>query len=449
MNAIAPVGRSLAPFEARLDGIADPVRHAAVGELRRVGLPGPRVEAWRYTHLRPLAGHEFREAAASFDADVVGCALDEVLPRDGLLASTPRLVLVNGRFAPELSSPANGVALPEGVMFERFLASPEFDALATPEREPLVALNTALATDGVRLSVAEGAAVGRIVLVSVAFAGEETVSFHPRHSVSLGTGASLELIEVAVSSGNNASAVTYFHNPVLTCSVGEGAKLTHVKVQKEAAGATHLATVYANIATRGAYDSFTLGLGADLARHEVHARLSGAKAAVHVNGAQLLGEKQVGDITSVITHAAPDCISRQTIRNVLTDHARGVFQGKVHVHQIAQKTDGYQMNQALLLSPHAEIDAKPELEIYADDVKCSHGATVGALDDEQLFYLRSRGVPEAQARRILVEAFLLEVLDLHEDEAGRALLDTALGAALSLRIGREQILEQTAGEASE
>ncbi|MFT8474507.1 MAG: SufD family Fe-S cluster assembly protein, partial [Acetobacter orientalis] len=171
----------------------------------------------------------------------------------------------------------------------------------------------------------------------------------------------------------------------------------------------------------GAYNSFVLGVGAALARHEVHARLSAAHAQVHVNGAQRLRAKQHGDISSVITHAAPDCISRQTVRNVLDGQSRGVFQGKVLVERIAQKTDGYQMNQALLLSEHAEIDAKPELEIYADDVKCSHGATVGALDDDQMFYLRSRGVPEAEARQILIHAFLEEALDLIADETAHAL----------------------------
>src|SRR5690606_7170587 len=135
-------------------------------------------------------------------------------------------------------------------------------------------------------------------------------------------------------------------------------------------------------------------------------------AAVHANAAALLGQTQHGDFTSMIHHQAPNCISRQTVKNVLGGKSRGVFQGKIHVHQIAQKTDGYQMNQALLLSPQAEIDAKPELEIYADDVKCSHGATVGQLDENAMFYLRSRGIPAELARALLIEAFLADALDL-------------------------------------
>ncbi|HEY0421512.1 MAG TPA: SufD family Fe-S cluster assembly protein, partial [Acetobacteraceae bacterium] len=152
------------------------------------------------------------------------------------------------------------------------------------------------------------------------------------------------------------------------------------------------------------------------------------EAAAHLNAAQLLGGMQHADFTTVVRHAAPNTASRQTVKNVLTGRAHGVFQGKIEVDRVAQKTDGYQMNQALLLSPDAEINSKPQLEIYADDVKCSHGATVGELDPNQLFYLRSRGVPEAEARPMLVRAFLAEALDPIEHEAGRAVLEDAVSS---------------------
>ena len=175
--------------------------------------------------------------------------------------------------------------------------------------------------------------------------------------------------------------------------------------------AFHLSTLYAEIAERGTYDSFALNLGARIARTEAHVRLAGAKGIAHLNGAQLLGGAQHADFTTVVQHDAPSCTSRQTVKNVLAGRSQGVFQGRIEVARVAQKTDGYQMNQALLLSPDAEIDTKPELEIFADDVKCSHGATVGELDAEQLFYLRSRGIPDAEARSMLVRAFLAEALD--------------------------------------
>ena len=146
-------------------------------------------------------------------------------------------------------------------------------------------------------------------------------------------------------------------------------------------------------AATGVYDGFSLALGARLGRTEIHARLGGPEAAVHLNAAQIMGGTQISDFTTAIAHDAPNCASRQTVKSVLTGKSRAVFQGRIEVARIAQKTDGYQMNQALLLSPDAEINSKPELEIYADDVKCSHGATVGALDPEQFFYLRSRGIP--------------------------------------------------------
>ena len=161
---------------------------------------------------------------------------------------------------------------------------------------------------------------------------------------------------------------------------------------------------------------------------EVRCRLAGPGATAHLNAAQLLCGTQHADFTTVVAHEAPACASRQTVKNVLSGHAHGVFQGKIEVARAAQKTDGYQMNQALLLSPDAEMNSKPQLEIYADDVKCSHGATVGALDPDQAFYLRSRGIPEAQAREILVRAFLAEALDPIAHDTGRAWLEDAVAS---------------------
>ena len=178
--------------------------------------------------------------------------------------------------------------------------------------------------------------------------------------------------------------------------------------------------------SRGIYDSFVLNVGARIVRTEIHARLTGAKGSTHLNGAQLLGGVQHADFTTVVKHVAPSCTSRQTVKNVLAGRSQGVFQGRIEVAREAQKTDGYQMNQALLLSPDAEIDTKPELEIFADDVKCSHGATVGELDADQLFYLRSRGIPDAQARSILVRAFLAESLETVTHEQARAVLEQAV-----------------------
>jgi len=230
----------------------------------------------------------------------------------------------------------------------------------------------------------------------------------------------LTLFEVSSGEG------TYLLNTVAEIHVGEGAHLTHVRLQEEAPTAFHVSTTYAEVMAGGTYDSFTLNLGASLSRTEVHATLSGAGAVAHLNAAQIMAGAQHSDFTTVVSHTAPNCTSRQTVKNVLADRSRGVFQGKIEVARAAQKTDGYQMNQALLLSPHAEVDSKPELEIFADDVKCSHGATVGELDPEQMFYLRSRGIPDAEARSILVRAFLAEALDAVADDTIRSRLEVAV-----------------------
>ena len=275
--------------------------------------------------------------------------------------------------------------------------------------------------------MADGVDAGTLVLASLATGG----AFHPRHAIRLGTGARLTLVEVNLGAG------AYLNNPVFSVSVAEDATLVHLRIQNESPGAFHLSTLYAEVGARGTYDSFLLSLGGRLARVEVHARLAGEKSAAHLNAAQLLGGGQHADFTTVVAHDAPATTSRQTVKSVLTGRSRGVFQGKIEVSRHAQKTDGYQMNQALLLSGEAEIDSKPQLEIYADDVKCSHGATVGELDPDQLFYLRSRGVPEAQARSILVRAFLDETLDPIAHEAAREAMEGMISAWWDGQMGKE------------
>ncbi len=394
-------------LKGRLPGDAS-VREAASDLFRASGLPGLREEAWKYTSLRPIAEFEFHEPLTPL-ADCAG-----LLARVPAFAG-PRLVFVDGRFRDDLSVVPHNAAVRVG--------GPAFGPLARPAEEKLVALNTMLAEDGAAISIAEGVDAGTLMLVSLGTDAQgRAVAFHPRHAVHLAPGASLTLVELAVGEG------TYLHNPVIEITVSEGAALTHLRLQDEARTAFHLSTVYADVRTGASYDSFLLSVGARLARTEVHARLSGPHAAAHLNAAQLLGSGQHADFTTVVSHDAPSCASRQTVKNVLTGRSRAVFQGRIEVARLAQKTDGYQMNQTLLLSPDAEIDSKPQLEIYADDVKCSHGATVGELDPNQLFYLRSRGVPEPEARSILVRAFLSEALDPIAHEPSRAFMEAAIDA---------------------
>ncbi|HQT65590.1 MAG: Fe-S cluster assembly protein SufD [Acidocella sp. 20-57-95] len=356
-------------------------------------LPTRKLEAWRYTELKSLAAISFAEPKPA--------KISAPLPDLGL----PRIVFVNGSFNAALSNAPDFVG--------------PFAKVLDDSALPLVQINAANAQDGITIDIPAGIDAGAIMLISYANAAEP-IAFHPRHRIVLGTNATLTIIEVALGQG------VYWHNPVTDITLQEGATLGHYRLQDESAEAFHLATIRADIAEKAAYESFSLVVGGKLSRAEFHTNLNGPNASTHLNAAQLLRGRQHADFTSVVGHKAPNCASRQTVKSVLFDHARGVFQGRIEVAQIAQKTDGYQMNQALLLSPHAEIDIKPELEIFADDVKCSHGATIGALDPEQIFYLRSRGIPEDQARAMLIRAFLTEALEPVTHEAARTFLEDAI-----------------------
>jgi Fe-S cluster assembly protein SufD len=375
-------------------------RQAAAALFAAAGLPDVREEAWHYTSLRPLAGVAFDEPAA------------DVAPLLARLPdfAAPRLLFVNGVAQPWVPELASALLVRTG--------APAWGRLARPASEKLVALNTMLARDGAAIEVAAGEDGGVLVLASLATGG----SHHLRHHVRLGAASRLTLIELHASRG------TCCNNPVFSIEVGAGAALTHLRIDQESPQTFHLSTLYAEVGAGGSYDSFLLASGGRLVRFEVHALLCGEKASAHLNAAQLLDGIQHADFTTVVRHAAKATLSRQTVKNVLAGRARAVFQGRIEVAPGAQKTDGYQRNETLLLSPEAEVNSKPELEIFADDVKCSHGSAVGELDAEQLFYLRSRGIPEAEARSLLVRAFLSEAIDPVAYAPARAVLESLVAA---------------------
>jgi len=246
--------------------------------------------------------------------------------------------------------------------------------------------------------------------------------------VTVEEGAELTLIE------RHGGAGAYWKNMVTEISVGKNARFHHIRLQEESPEAMQTNLVKVTLERDAAYDCFSLNMGGKLTRHEIHAVIAGPNADCRLNGLNMLGGAQHGDTTILIEHAAPNCTSYQFYRSILDDTARGVFQGKVHVHQAAQKTDGYQLSNALLLSPTAEMDTKPELEIYADDVKCSHGATTGPLDEAPLFYLRSRGLSAAEARRLLVQAFVDEVLEKIPHDGAREEARGKAEAWLAMRL---------------
>lgn len=273
-------------------------------------------------------------------------------------------------------------------------------------------LANAFLRDGVFIDIPAGQTVDKAVEITVT--GHDGLFTCPRTVVRLGAGAQMTLVEYHRGSGH------FWSNGVAQIVLQTGATLYHYRIQDTAPTAVHTTASHISIAEGARYESTVLTSGAVFSRHQAHAVLDGRDAHVTLNAVNLLRGGQVGDATFLVEHKAPGCTSSQAVRSVLDDHARGVFQGKIHVHREGQQTDGYQLCNSMILSEGAEMDTKPELEIYADDVKCSHGATTGQVDEEALFYLRSRGVPRAQARALLIEGFLTEVLESVHHEGAQA-----------------------------
>ncbi len=243
--------------------------------------------------------------------------------------------------------------------------------------------------------------------------GEDNTHHQPRLKIILEDGAQATIIEKHEGTG------AYWKNMSTEIVLGANARLDHIRIQNDSHEAVQTNMMHITMERDSYLNSFSLNIGGKLTRHDIHAVLNGAGIECSLNGVNLLKGSQHGDTTILMEHLAPNCQSNQFYRTLLDDKARGVFQGKVLVHKAAQKTDGYQLSNTLLLSQGAEMDTKPELEIYADDVKCSHGATTGQLDEEPLFYLRTRGLNEAQARMLLIQAFVDEVVDNVSRETNR------------------------------
>jgi Fe-S cluster assembly protein SufD len=430
--ADAPHGPAPAPFLAGfaeappdLPGAGRPwveaLRAGGLETFARLGVPTRKVEAWKYTDLRRLSKLSLVPAPAL--ADGVPAGLEALLAAAG---DGYRVVFVNGRLRPDLSRLAG---LPAGVRLDGLAALIEADDPLVAERlgrsvpeapdadpRPFLALNTALMQDGYVLALDPGAVVDRpIHVVFWTEPGGVPCAAHPRHLLVAGANSQATVVE----HHGGADDAPYLTVAAYEAAVDPGAKLRHYRLQREGAQAVHLSHVLASVAADAAYESFVLTLGGALTRNEGAAVLAGRNADLHLNGAYLVAGDEVVDNTTVIDHAEPDGRSREVFRGVLDDKARAVFQGRIQVRRNAQRTDGHQLSQVMLLSPGAEADNKPELEIFADDVKCSHGATAGEIDHDALFYLRSRGIAEDVARALLIEAFIAETIDEIADEPVR------------------------------
>ena len=407
----------------------DSFRSAGRSRFAELGFPKVRQEAWRFTNLGALERTLFLPAGAA-SARVAIDALPSVTP-------SHRLVFVNGHFRADLS-PAEG--LPGGAIIGSLAAAlaghPELiethlGAQTGDAGHGIQALNAAHLADGAVLYLPKGVKLERPVeLVLIGAGGPEPLSWHPRLLVVLEAGAEATLIEHHLSLGDGAAT---FANGVSELSVGAGARLNHYKVQRENGAAFHLSTVSGRLEQGAVYEGFLLTLGARLSRNEVTLVLAGPGAEARLSGAYLVHGQQLADTTTLIDHATPHGTSNQLFKGVIDDAAHGVFQGKVLVRPGAQKTDARQLNRALLLSDDARIDAKPELEIHADDVKCSHGATAGDLDDDAMFYLRARGIDRDGARALLIGAYINEAIAEISSEPVREAFEAL--AASRLRAG--------------
>ena len=396
-----------------------PVRDAALHEARTLGLPAARTEAWKYTSLRALERRTFVPAS---DTPITAS-----LP----LPAGPRLVFVNGRLDEKLSTLQ---ALPAGVALRALSASVAIgDATAVEalsqryERsdEGFARLNAGLASDGAHLRVDEGVAAGTLHLVLVGAAAPDA-AWHLRHVVELGDGASLTLVEHRLAAGAHA----HFANEILQLRLAPRATLVHARVQAEADAATALLRTDAVLDAGASYRRVDLELGGSLSRHELNVVLAGDGASLQANGVLLANGRRHLDTRLGIDHAAPNTTSRLTWRAIGADRGRAVFHGGILIRAGADGSEAMLANRNLLLSEGAEIDTQPVLEIHADEVKAAHGATVGQLDERSLFYLRSRGIPEAQARAMLTAAFVREVLDVLGDAALVETIDRHLQRAM-------------------
>ncbi len=386
------------------------LRDKAMADFKTSGLPGRGVEAWKYTNLRQLMTDSYPPATPASGGVLMNT---NEAASHGVFSTLERatMVFVDGHYRPELSdiSPIENEVeistLAEALNAEDPMA---LDTLVMEgETDPLANLNLAMMRDGALIRVKDGVKVSLpLHFVHINLTGASCANT-TRHIVHVGAGASLKIFQTHAGS----EKATYFTNTVFIAQIADKGALTRVKVQGDSLTAFHFGHLQAKLGEAAKLRDFTLNLGGRVTRNEVSIALAGNMADAHVSGAYLLGGKQHCDTSIMMDHQVPECTSTQQFRGVVDETAQGVFQGKVRVAPDAQKSDGRQMVRALLLSERAAHYAKPELEIFADDVQCAHGATAGELDDEAMFFLRARGIPEAQAKALLITAFIGEALD--------------------------------------
>lgn len=396
-----------------------PFRQAGMERFAELGFPTLHHEDWRFTNVAPIAKLPFRPALESTQDPAAEAALNG-LPFAGLAGT--RLVFVNGHFSAALSKLAD---LPAGVRVsnvatvlgaEPALLEQHFSRATPSGGNAFTALNQAFFRDGGFIHVPAGAVVEEPVqLISVSTSSQSGATIQCRNVIVAEANSQLTVLESYVAAGG----AGYFTNAVTELVAGDHAVVELLKFQDEAPDAFHLAALQGKFGRASNVRVHSFALGAKLSRNSIHTNLAGEGLECILNGLYLTRGEQLADHHMVVEHAQPHCASHEYFNGILDDKSRGVFHGRIFVHPLAQKTDAKQTNKNLLLSDDATANTKPQLEIYADDVKCTHGATIGQLNDESIFYLRSRGIGPETARRMLIHAFAGEIIERIQHEAAR------------------------------
>ena len=399
-------------------------RTQAMARFAEVGFPSARQEAWRFTDVKAIAQESFSLAPAP---EAHGITQDAIAPY--LIGGADRLtaVFVNGHYEPELSSVAG---LPEGVTLgglktalehQPDLIEKHLGRYAADDRSPFTALGTAFTYDGAFVHVGKGVTLDEPLQLVFLAVPEQGASYlwHPRTLMVVEDGARATVVESYVGLG----AGSYWTNAVTEVVVGDNAHLDTYRLQREGAGGYHTATTHSHQGRDSRYSLVTFTFGARLSRHDINAVLDGEGADCTLDGLSMLRDEQHTDHHTTMEHARPNCTSWEYFNGVFDEKSRGVFTGRIIVHPGAQKTDSKQTNNNLLLTERARADSQPQLEIYADDVRCTHGVTLGPIDEEHLYYIQSRGLTREDARGLLTYGFASEILDAVSLEALKTALD--------------------------
>jgi Fe-S cluster assembly protein SufD len=402
-------------------------RQQAMTRFAELGFPSRRSESWRYLDLQPLERTPLLPARPAASPDPA--ALRERVAALGLSTNGTRLVFVDGRVAAELSHlpTQNGVwfgAMAQAMRERNDLAEAAVAEISGEAAQPFAALNAAFFADGYVLSLEPGVVLDAPIEIIHLASGASEASFHTRSLAILGADSRASIIETYAGESR------YWRNDVLAARLAEGAVLHRTVMVEEAPEALHFGHLDATLAANATLAGFALLLGGRRVRHEVNVRLAGEAGRCRLDGAFLVGGSDEANIVTKVDHAAPGGQTSELVKGVASDRGHGAFQGCMVVREGAQKTDASQQSRNLIIGRRAVIDTKPELEIYADDVKCAHGATVGDLDETSLFYLRARGIPPEEARRMLIDGFLREAVEEIEDGAVREHLLGHLGRHL-------------------